>query len=219
MLVLADANIMSIEDKKLISQAQEDEQAYEKLYQKYTRKIYAYFWYRVGHHKETAEDLTQETFLLAFRDIKRFEFRGYSYFSYLLRVAHNLLVNYYRKAKPLPLPEIEKLPAEFTEDVHDIEQRVDSLTIWKAMEEMPINEQNALILFYWDDLPVREISEIMGKSENAVKLLLSRGRKRLAQHPILVNMREKIPTRLREDTVSEEQKEKQATDGLERREV
>lgn len=200
---------MSIEDKKLISEAQRNEEEYDKLYQKYTRKIYAYFWYRVGHHKETAEDLTQETFLLSFRDLKRFEFRGYSYFSYLLRVAHNLLVNYYRKSKPLPLPEIDKLPVEFTEDISDVERRVDSLTIWTAMQDLPINEQNALILFYWDDLPVKEIADIMGKSENAVKLLLSRGRKRLALHPILGNMDENaLPPRLREDRVAQQDKAK-----------
>ncbi len=175
-------------DDMLVQRAQEDSHAYEELYTKYSKKIYTYFWFRVGKDREIAEDLTQETFFHAFRSLERFEAQGYSYYSYLLRIAHNLLVNYYRKPKTASLPEPANIPAEFTEDGRDIERKSDSLVLWKAMKDLPINEQNALILFYWDDLSVREIASLMDKSENAIKLLLSRGRKKLALHPTLNNL-------------------------------
>ena len=184
-------------DDTLVSRAQEDSREYEHLYTKYTKKVYTYFWYRVGRDTDVAEDLTQETFYHALRSLDRFETKGYSYLSYLLRIAHNLLVNYYRKPKALPLPEPGNVPAEYTEDARDIETKSDSLAIWDAMKDLPINEQNALILFYWDDLSVHEIAAIMGKSENAVKLLLSRGRKKLGKHPILTALGE-LPKKLQE---------------------
>jgi RNA polymerase sigma-70 factor (ECF subfamily) len=192
---------VEISDDTLVERAQEDARQYELLYTKYTKKIYTYFWFRVGRNREVAEDLTQDTFFHAFRSLDRFKTQGYSYFSYLLRIAHNLLVNYYRKPKTIALPEPDSMPAEYTEDARDVERKSDSLIIWKAMKDLPINEQNALILFYWDDLSVREIAAIMDKSENAVKLLLSRGRKRLGTHEILAEIGG-LPPKLREDSES-----------------
>lgn len=186
-----------VHDDTLVGRAQADGREYEQLYTKYTKKIYTYFWFRVGRNREVAEDLTQDTFFNAFRSLDRFKSQGYSYFSYLLRIAHNLLVNYYRKPKTVELPEPDSMPAEYTEGTRDVERRSDSLVIWKAMEDLPINEQNALILFYWDDLSVREIATIMDKSENAVKLLLSRGRKRLGTHRTLMELGG-LPEKLRE---------------------
>jgi len=76
-------------DAQLIAAAQKDPQAFEALYCKYRIKVYQYFWYRVGHDRETAEDLTQVAFLRSFARISLFRNQGYSFLSYLYTVAHN----------------------------------------------------------------------------------------------------------------------------------
>jgi len=189
---------MPLEDKHLIENAQKDAEAYTFVYQKYSQKVYAYFWHRVGYNKEVAEDLAQETFLRAFQHLERYDDRGYSYFSYLLRIAHNILVNYYRKKEPTPVPHPEFIYTAPQSSLSDVEHTCDSLRLWDAMQGLPINEQNALILYYWEDMPVRAIAQQLQKSENAVKLLLSRGRKRLAKSDLFNGYDGTLPRRIQE---------------------
>lgn len=171
---------MEHEDRELIARAQADKAAFEAVYLKYTGPVYNYFWYRVGHDKEEAEDLMQETFLRAFEHLPKFAFRGPSYRTYLFTIAHNLLVNYYRRAKPVPLEEAERIPVEIIERV---EQHVDAERVWQAVQDLHPTEKEVVLLRYREDMATRDIARITGKSENAVKLLLSRARKKLRRHP------------------------------------
>lgn len=173
---------MPNQDRNLIKRAQENPAEFGALYNKYVKKIYNYFWFRVGHDNETAEDLMQETFLRAFRDLRRYKTNETSYFSYLLTIAHNLLVNYYRIPRPIPLEAVGDVPYDV---VKDIQGKFAAETLWRAVQQLPLPEKNTLIMFYREELPIREISRVMGKSENAVKLVLSRARKKLALHPSL----------------------------------
>ena len=184
---------MPSEDKDLIEEAKKNTKAYEKLYRKYLKKVYTYFWYRVGRDHEAAEDLTQETFLRAFKHRARFEYQGYSYFAYLSRIAHNLLVNYYRKVKEVPLSVFGENSEKLIQTTEDIDRRCDCMMLWKAMQDLATHEQNVLILYYWDGLATREIAGVTGKSENAIRLILSRSRKTLAKHPSISHL-STIPT-------------------------
>lgn len=186
------------EDKILIEKAQAHASAYQQLYEKYARYVFLYLWQRVGR-KESAEDLMQETFLRAFSNLERYEDRGYSYSSYLMRIAHNLLVNHYRKAQTIAVPHPEWFPDAPQGGLREVEETCDSLLLWEAMKDLPIHEQNALILYYWDGFSVREAADKMQKSENAVKLLLSRGRKHLAKHELFEGFDEmQLPKRIRD---------------------
>ena len=173
---------MEQEDIKLIEAARSNKAAFEALYQKYTQKVYNYFWYRVGHNKEIAEDLMQQTFLKAFQHLQEFEVRDASYLTYLLKIAHNTLVNYYRVPKPIPLSLLHEIPGESSFRIH---KRHDATLLWRAVRQMPEAEKNALLLKYQKELSIKEVAHIMEKSENAVKLILSRARKNLASNPRL----------------------------------
>ena len=164
------------EDGQFIKQAQKDPQAYEWLYKKYAVKLYAYFWHRVSHQKEIAEDLVQETFVKALEHLSSFKDRGYSYFTYLSKIGHNLLVNYYKSKKPISL---EHTPEISVDSMKEIEQSIDSKGVWSAVQKLTKNSREAIILRYQNGLSIREIAHVMKKTENAVKLLLSRARKRL----------------------------------------
>ena len=63
--------------------------------------------------------------------------------------------------------------------------REDIESLWKAIGDLSPNEQDVLYLKYRRDLKIAQIAAIVGKSENAVKLCLSRARKKLSQHPNL----------------------------------
>ena len=170
-------------DAELVKNAQQDKEQFEALYKRYIDKIYNYFWYRVGHDQDVAEDLAQETFVRAYNALSRFKVTEKSYLSYLLTIAHNLLVNHYRKPQPIS---IEATGVDVPEEIwSDIETKDNIRALWRAIQQLPSNEQNILYLKYRRGYKVSEIAKIVGKSENAVKLSLSRARKKLAAHPYL----------------------------------
>lgn len=171
----------NIEDAELVRKAKEDMQEYEKLYRKYANNIYVYLWHRVGRSREVAEDLMQETFLRAFRSLSRFRDQGYSYLTYLIRIAHNLLVNHYRKPKDSSL---SSSPREFADEGEDldgiIDRKLEANILEGTIKKLSPKDQELLRMRYKEELSIKEIAEKIDKTENAVKLSLSRTRKRLA---------------------------------------
>ncbi len=166
-----------LEDSELIHSAQLNSLRFDKLYQKYYVHIKQYFFKRAN--PAFVEDLAQETFLQAFKYLPRFTVSNASYLTYLLRIAHNVLASHYRSAAHAPpiqdLDLAENIPAAPIDEakIWDIEK------LWNAIHTMSDIEQKILILKYQQDKLVKDIALAVGKSENAVKLILSRARKKL----------------------------------------
>lgn len=177
-------DIFAASDDALIRGSVSNPMLYESVYRKYADKVFNYFWYRTGHDKTLSEDLMQETFLRAFDRRGDYKAQGYSYLTYLLAIAHNLLVDHYRKPKSVP---VEDLPTDVVpyEITGDLERKSDAEALWRAVQTLPEQGRDALLMFYQEGMSVREIARVMGTSENAVKLTLSRTRKRLSEHPYL----------------------------------
>ena len=64
---------MDIADAQLVANAKKDKEQFKALYKKYISKVYNYFWYRVGHDNDVAEDLAQETFVRAYLNLQKFK--------------------------------------------------------------------------------------------------------------------------------------------------
>ena len=163
-------------DHQLITDAQQDPIAYQELYKKYLSVVRHYFVRRVGATAQ-AHDLTQDAFMRAFMYLDSYKLANASYKTYMLRIAHNLLVNHYKRQA---LRETQNI------DDHDVVSletsysgRFDNQLLWKRTTELPRIQQTVLVMKYKDELSVREIATILGKSENAIKLHLSRARKAL----------------------------------------
>lgn len=173
---------MNEQESELISRAQENKEEFNAIYQEYAPKIYGYLWRRVGHDKDIAEDLLQETFVRAYARLPLFELRQGRYLSYLFTIAHNLLVNYYRAPKTLSLEVWQKSGFDLAAwyEKKDRATKVD-----KILKELSESEKLSFFLRYYGDMEIREIAHMLQKSENAVKLLLSRARKKVAGHPML----------------------------------
>lgn len=130
----------------------------------------------------------QETFYRAFKHLSRFQIRGYSYLTYLLTIAHNILANYYRSQKMIPMSELGDdfdVPAEITDS---LERKIEAEALWRAIQDLSPTERDAILMRYQKEMPIKDISRVMARTENAVKLILSRARKKLAQHPYLRDM-------------------------------
>ena len=176
---------MNKEDTDLIRVAKATPHEFETLYRKYADKVFNYFWYRTGHDKALSEDLMQETFLRAFEHLEKFQDRGYTYLTYLLTIARRLLIDHYRKPSSQPIEDAENVPYEITED---LERKSDAEALWHALQTLPSKNRDILLMRYQDEKSIKDIAVITGLSENAVKLNLSRTRKKLASHPYLKDM-------------------------------
>lgn len=170
------------DDATLVQKAKRDPQQFTALYEKYAEKVFNYFWYRTGHDKMLAEDLTQETFLRAFNHLQSYRNRGYSYLTYLLTIAHNILVDHFRKPATVPLNTAPDVPIEI---IRDIERRSDVEALWKALQTLPRHQRDKLLMRYHLGMPIQDIARATRSTENAVKLALSRARKKLRDHPFL----------------------------------
>ncbi|MDP2735674.1 MAG: sigma-70 family RNA polymerase sigma factor [bacterium] len=168
------------EDSRLVAQAQADKEAFGDLYRKYFKRVKLYIRRRMGESYESAEDLAQETFLRAFERLSSFRSRGYSYLTYLLRISRNLVVNFYRRHKEDRLSEFA---SEMLGEADGLEGEIDKAIlagfVKEALGKLPEKDREILRLFYEEELSLRDIAKKEGKSENAVKLRLSRIRKRL----------------------------------------
>ena len=160
-------------DHELILAAQTDPKQFQALYNKYRHTIFVYFMRHAQGNVEIAEDLAQDTFYRALRYLENFRLTNASYGTYLLRVAHNVLINYFRKKQFLSLID-ETIADKMVSEVCHLSED----TLWQS-PNLLATERKVLSMKYQEGFSVHEIAITLGKSENAVKLLLSRARKKL----------------------------------------
>ncbi len=97
-----------------------DEQAGEQLIRKYYTAIYQYCFLHL-RDRDLAEDMTQETFTRYFEALQTYTDYG-KLKNYLYRIAGNIIKNYYKKKKELPMEEMSDIPGS---DMRDEEIRMD----------------------------------------------------------------------------------------------
>jgi len=167
-------------DAELVRLAQEKPSKFHLLYEKYQASVEQYFLRRLGGDVMLAEECTQETFIRAFRFLPQYHITNASYQTYLMRIAHNLLVSHYRKQAPLSLEEQEGtlVSEDNYEGIFDQEE------LRQLLETVSDVERDILTMKYIDELSIRDIAVTLGKTENAVKLMLSRTRKKLRNREI-----------------------------------
>ena len=91
------------DEQGIVRQAQQgDKDAFTQLYEAYFDKIYRYIVIKIGNKAE-AEDMTQQVFLKAYQSIRSYKFKGVPFSAWLFRIAHNQIVDYFRKQSKRPI--------------------------------------------------------------------------------------------------------------------
>jgi RNA polymerase sigma-70 factor, ECF subfamily len=158
-------------ERLMIEAAQRDRAAFAPLYERYVDQIFAYA-HTLTRNRELAEDVTASTFAKAIEDLPRFEWRGVPYSAWLYRVAANVVARQARRPAWLDLDEHQPIDAEGPEQI--VERRDREAAVRDAVATLPDDQRQAVLLRFGGDLRNREIGEIMGRSEGAVKLLTFR---------------------------------------------
>ena len=165
------------------SKAQLDAE-FSELYRAHLRDVYSYAYYRIGNHHD-AEDLTEQTFLQAYRHFERAqrESGGRPLRPWLIRIAHNLAANLYRDRSRRPASSIddtsELAAVHTTEDL--VEGRDELARVLEEVRRLPDDRREALIMRFALGMDNREIARAMGRSDGATKVLIHRAIKQLEE--------------------------------------
>ncbi len=152
------------------------------LYRAHLRDVYSYAYYRIGNHHD-AEDLTEQTFLQAWRHFERArrEAEGRPLRPWLIRIAHNLAANYYRDRSRRPQTNLDDVApiATLHETAQLAEGRQELREVLEGVAALPDDRREALIMRFALGMDNREIARALGRSEGATKVLLHRAVKQL----------------------------------------
>jgi RNA polymerase sigma-70 factor, ECF subfamily len=151
-----------------------DNDIFTQVYNLYLNDIYMYV-FLLCKNRQTAEDIAQETFIKAFLKL---EFPDKRIKSWLLAVAHNTFIDYYRKSKKQQLCDdtiLETIPDSFSlERQYLAKEQLQDMVV--ALDNLPLNQKRAVILSDFNELSYAESAQAMGVTIAAYKNLLYRAR-------------------------------------------
>ncbi|MFC1988896.1 RNA polymerase sigma factor [Chloroflexota bacterium] len=159
-------------EKLVIQAVNGNTDAFGDLYIIFVDKIYRYVYYHVNS-KMAAEDITGEVFFKAWRAISSCRGKETSFSPWLYRIAHNQLVDEIRNKQRRPSLELENI-----ETIRDSESSAEGYSeqqeLLKVIDLLPPNRRRVIILKFIEGMDNREIAEIMGKSEGAIRVMQMR---------------------------------------------
>lgn len=164
----------TLSDDALAQRAIQDTDAFALLYRRHLNRIYSYLLSRVGNVQD-AQDLTTQTFIAVLNALPHYEPRGL-FGAWLLAIARRKAMDHFRQDQTL-------ISIEDAIDVSDDTPSPDEFILEQMwMEEVAHlfkrlnpDRAEAIRLRFFAELKNREIANLMGKSEGAVKMLIARG--------------------------------------------
>ncbi|MBK6698658.1 MAG: RNA polymerase sigma factor [Saprospiraceae bacterium] len=138
---------------------------------------------RVFDNKEEAEDIAQESFIKCYQSLK--QFKGESKFSsWLYTITYNTCMNHLKyKKRQTSVEDIANVAdQDIIEQDHifaKLEQKEQTNLIQQALSKLELDEQMIIQLYYYEELPIKEISNILSLKIENIKIKLFRSRKKL----------------------------------------
>jgi len=138
---------------------------------------------RVFENREEAEDIAQESFIKCFQSLK--QFKGESKFSsWLYTITYNTCMNHLKYKKRQT--SVEDIANVADQDIIEqdqifakLEQKEQTNLIQQALSKLELDEQMIIQLYYYEELPIKEISNILSLKMENIKIKLFRSRKKL----------------------------------------
>jgi len=171
-------DLTTLSDEELAQAAQGGSLlCFEELVNRYEKRIYRFLSYRINNRQDI-EDLTQKTFIKAYRQIQRFNM-SYKFITWIFTIARRLSISHYRSMKRTVDEEPEII------DINDpyslLAVRDENNRLWKWLQHHLTEGQfSVLWMRYEEGLNIQEMSRSMKKSQSSIKVLLYRARQKVA---------------------------------------
>ncbi len=170
-------------DIEIVEQVlQGNRNAFRDIVDRYKKPIFS-LMIRLSGSPEDAEELTQETFMKAFKALKKFNTQQ-NFFPWLYTIGLNIARDWRRKSQTRALPEMQladvKVHAgQYPSQEFFMTQKQDIIMVQKGLSSLPMDLREILILRFKYDLSFKEISDVFKVSVSAAKMRVHRGLKQL----------------------------------------
>ncbi|MDR3559782.1 MAG: RNA polymerase sigma factor [Candidatus Pacebacteria bacterium] len=178
-----------LSDNELIKLIRQDNsERYAEIIERYQGKLFAYIYRLVGSRDE-AEDLLQDVFIKAYRNLKSYDAER-KFSSWIYRIAHNEAVNHIKRRslkRFIPWEDVtatkDKLEMSSAEEDAQSSwiRKETSQEVDQAINRLPFKYKQVLVLRYYSDKSYEEISAILSRPVNTVGTLINRAKKKLAE--------------------------------------
>lgn len=156
---------------------QGDDTAFDLFIHTYYQRILVYCHYHCFDQKY-AEDLTQETFIRFFTKLSDYHFRGKT-LNYLYTIAGNLCKDYLKKTKETPVKDTDLVKENLGE--HQMDHVLNKIFVEQALKQLPAELTEVVVLYYFQELKLTEISATLQIGLPLVKYRLKRAKQQLEE--------------------------------------
>lgn len=143
------------------------------IYDQYVDRIYSYIYHRVGQ-PDIAEDLTGQVFMRMLEAVQGGRGWRSSFSGWLCRIAHNLVIDHYRRRKRATFVDLEDaapVQAQTGDPVRFSETQYERERLRSALAKLTDEQAQVISLRFLEDLSIAEVAEMLDKTEGAVKAL------------------------------------------------
>ncbi len=150
-----------------------DPAALGQLYDQYADRIYSYVYHRVGS-ADIAEDLTGQAFMRMLEAIQGNRGWRTSFSGWLYRIAHNLVIDHYRRGHRASFVDIEDtttLKAPTGDPLRAVEAKLDNERLRSALNQLTEEQAQVIVLRFLEERSIAEAAAAMDKTEGAIKAL------------------------------------------------
>jgi RNA polymerase sigma-70 factor (ECF subfamily) len=159
-----------------------DADAWGVLFKRYQLPLYVYV-FELVHNEQTSLDLVQETFISAVRHLNSLR-QDDKFGSWLFGIAHQKCIQHWRKhsREAAAFEEIATVPVEFADDPREqLLRQEQEAEFMKLLEQLPLPQRSALLLYFVEDFSLEEIAGITGATVGTVKSRLHYAKKALGK--------------------------------------
>ncbi len=173
-------NIKKLTDEEILKLYLEkpSDHYFRVLHNRYIDKVYSKA-ISLLKNEAMAEDAVQEIFLKIFLNLSKFTFRS-KFSTWVYSITYNYCIDLLRKQKKykkLFTSEVDNQADLKEDEVNDkVLLEIEFQKLGKVLEKIPLDDKTVLMMKYKDDLGIRDISGIIGKSESAVKMKIKRAK-------------------------------------------
>src|SRR5205823_764170 len=149
-----------------------DQAAFAELYDLYVGHVYRYTFYRTAKRAD-AEDLTEQVFLQAWAAVERFRWQGKPFVAWLYTVAHNVVIDWRRRATPsCSLDDGDNpIEVECASARQAMSQWIDADLLANAIKRLTPEQQQVITLKFLDGFDTAQVADIMNKREGTIRAL------------------------------------------------
>lgn len=156
------------------------------LYERYLDKIFVYILRKVGD-REQAEDICSHVWMKAMRDMmKTDKDEDFLFKSWIYRIAHNMIVDYFRVKKEIISDDILETHAIDTDIAWEIDNADTLQRVEWYLQGCKESEKNILLFRLWDEMSYAEIASLVWKSEDACKQVVKRWLEKIRANVVYV---------------------------------